>query len=455
LGKLAQQKKITNQNSKEINSFMKSFNLSTLGITSLNEMQQTSLEAHRATNNIVLLSPTGSGKTLAFLLPLLESLDTNESNEQALILTPSRELAMQIEQVFRSLQSGFKVVCCYGGHDINVENRSLAHTPALVIGTPGRILDHIVHDTIATASITTVILDEFDKSLEFGFQDDMEDIFAHLHHLRKRTLTSATAAVKIPEFTGLQSPKILDFLESASPVNLTVKSVYARGDHKLETLYKLLCELDEGPTLVFCKYRERVEEVSNYLWNKGVNNECFHGGMEQDERERALCKFRNGSTYIFISTDLASRGLDIPEIKYIIHYHIPDTEESFIHRNGRTARMNASGTAFLLLEEEEPLPEFIRETLETFPLTGKHNFPAEPYWTTLYIGKGRKDKVNKMDIVGFLCQKGKLKKEEIGRIEVKDYHAFVAVRRGNLRKLLSLIRHEKIKNMRTKIEPAR
>lgn len=434
---------------------MKSVNLSALGISSLNEIQQTSLETHRTYNNIVLLSPTGSGKTLAFLLPLLENLDTNESNVQALILTPSRELAMQIEQVFRSLQSGFKVVCCYGGHDINVENRSLAYPPALVVGTPGRILDHIMHDTITTDSVSTIILDEFDKSLEFGFLDDMKEIFAHLPHLGKRTLTSATAAVKIPEFTGLQSPKILNFLESVAPINLTVKSVYARGNNKLETLYKLLCELDEGPTLIFCKYRERSEEVSNYLWDKGVSNEYFHGGMDQDERERALCKFRNGSTYIFISTDLASRGLDIPEIKYIIHYHIPDTEESFIHRNGRTARMNASGTAFLLLEEEESLPEFLPKAPETFPLTGKRNSPTEPYWTTLYIGKGKKDKVNKMDIVGFLCQKGKLKKEEIGRIEVKDYHAFVAVRRGNLRKLLPLIRHEKIKNMRTKIEPAR
>ena len=236
---------------------MEPFNLSALGITSLNEMQQASLEAHRTTNNIVLLSPTGSGKTLAFLLPLLESLDTNESNVQALILTPSRELAMQIEQVFRSLKSGFKIVCCYGGHDINVENRSLAHTPTLVVGTPGRILDHIVHDTIATNSISTIILDEFDKSLEFGFQEDMEDIFTHLPHLRKRTLISATSAVEIPEFTGLQSPRVLDFLENATPIKLTVKSVYARGNNKLDTLYKLLCELDEGPTLIFCKYRER------------------------------------------------------------------------------------------------------------------------------------------------------------------------------------------------------
>ncbi len=429
--------------------------LQSLGISSLNEMQETSLKAHQKANHIILLSPTGSGKTLAFLLPLLENLQPNNTDTQAIILTPSRELALQIEQVFRSLKSGFKVVCCYGGHDINIENRSLAYTPTLIIGTPGRIVDHITKGSIKTTSISTIILDEFDKSLEFGFQEDMETIFSHLPYLHKRVLTSATSSIKIPDFIGLQDPLVLDFLENAQPIKLTIKSVYTEKDNKLDTLYKLLCDLEEGPTLIFCNYRGRAEEVSNYLWDKGVNNEYFHGGMEQEERERVLCKFRNGSTYIFISTDLASRGLDIPEIKYIIHYHLPEKPESFTHRNGRTARMNASGTAFLLLDRDELLPNYLTEIPETFCPVGKYPAPAEPYWSTLYIGKGKKDKVNKTDIVGFLCQKGDLKKEDIGKIEVKDYHSFVAVKRGNLRKLLSLIRREKIKNMRAKIEISR
>lgn len=429
--------------------------LQTLGISSLNEIQETSLKAHRENDHIILLSPTGSGKTLAFLLPLLENLDPDSTKAQAIILVPSRELALQIEQVFRSLKSGFKVVCCYGGHDINVESRSLSYIPTLIIGTPGRILDHITRGTIDTDSISTIILDEFDKALEFGFQEDMETIFSHLPHLQKQVLTSATSAVKIPEFTGLRTPLVLNFLEGASPIKLTLKSVYIENHNKLATLYKLLCDLEEGPTLIFCNYREQAEEVSNYLWDKNVNNEYFHGGMKQEERERVLCKFRNGSTYIFISTDLASRGLDIPEIKYIIHYHLSEKTESFIHRNGRTARMNASGTAFLLLEKDAPLPDYLADVPKTYTPVGKYPAPAEPYWSTLYIGKGKKDKVNKMDVVGFLCQKGKLKKEDIGKIEVKDYHSFVAVKRGNLRKLISLIRKEKIKNMRAKIEISR
>lgn len=253
--------------------------LQSLGISSLNEMQETSLKAHQKANHIILLSPTGSGKTLAFLLPLLENLQPNNTDTQAIILTPSRELALQIEQVFRSLKSGFKVVCCYGGHDINIENRSLAYTPTLIIGTPGRIADHITKGSIKTTSISTIILDEFDKSLEFGFQEDMETIFSHLPYLHKRVLTSATSSIKIPDFIGLQDPLILDFLENAQPIKLTIKSVYTEKNNKLDTLYKLLCDLEEGPTLIFCNYRERAEEVSNYLWDKGVNNEYFHGGM--------------------------------------------------------------------------------------------------------------------------------------------------------------------------------
>ncbi len=414
------------------------------------------LEAHKKADNIILLSPTGSGKTLAFLLPLLENLDPNETKTQAIILTPSRELAMQIEQVFRSLKSGFKITCCYGGHDINVESRSLAYTPTLVVGTPGRILDHITRGSIDSDAVSILILDEFDKSLELGFQEEMENIFFHLPHLRKRTLTSATSAIKIPEFAGLQEPFVLNFLENSEPIKLTLKSVYVEENQKTDTLYKLLCDLDEGPILIFCNYRERAEELSNYLWDRDVNNEFFHGGMKQEERERVLCKFRNGSTYIFISTDLAARGLDIPEIKYIVHYQLPEKPEAFVHRNGRTARMHASGTAFLLLEKDISLPDYlITNVPEEYIPIGKNPTPPSPHWSTLYIGKGKKDKVNKMDIVGFLCQKGELKKEEIGKIEVKDYHSFVAVKRGNLRKLLARIQREKIKNMRAKIELSR
>ncbi|PXZ43951.1 helicase [Sanguibacteroides justesenii] len=424
--------------------------LQSLGIATLNEMQIQAIEAQRNNRDILLLSPTGSGKTLAFLLPLLEKLSSDKKEIQALILTPSRELALQIESVFRSLRSSYRVVCCYGGHDIQVEERSLVYPPALLIGTPGRLLDHIDRQTIDLKEVHTIILDEFDKSLEFGFIEDMREIFACLHGIRQRILTSATSAVEIPVFVGIKSPHAINFLEKTPLGKLEIKTVYSGDPDKLTTLYRLLGELNGSPTLIFCNYREHAERISTYLRKQAVGNEFFHGGLEQAERERVLCKFRNGSTTILISTDLAARGLDIPEIEYIIHYHFPDTEEAFIHRNGRTARMKASGTAFVLIGESEIFPAYLPEIPEVYRLSGKNKIPPKPEWDTLYIGKGKKDKLSKMDIVGFLCQKGNLHKEEIGRIEIKDFHAFAAIKRNRIRKTLSLIRNEKIKNMKTK-----
>ena len=317
--------------------------LANTGITALNEMQQAVLDAG-TTKDMVLLSPTGSGKTLAFLLPLLTTLTDEDKKIQAVIIAPSRELALQIETVFRSLGAGYKVNCCYGGHPIRTEKKSLEHPPTVLIGTPGRIVDHLERGNINLDSVRTLILDEFDKSLELGFLAEMKEILAHLPGVRRRVLTSATAAVDIPAFTGITAPVRLSFLKDVKESKgLALRVVKSPVKDKLETLYKLLGELKGGSALIFCNYRETVERVSNYLTEMGVDNEYFHGGMEQPERERALSHFRNGSATVFISTDLASRGLDIPEVKNVIHYHLSVSEEAYVHRNGRTARMNGRG----------------------------------------------------------------------------------------------------------------
>lgn len=428
--------------------------LAHLKIEALNKIQLASLEAHEKEQDIVLLSPTGSGKTLAFLLPLLTALQPDNSRLQAMIIVPSRELALQIESVFKSLGSGFKVCCCYGGHPKAVEKRSLSQPTAVVVGTPGRLLDYIENRVIDVRAVTTVILDEFDKSLEFGFQGEMSVIVEYLTGVRRRVLTSATEAIGIPDFMRMSSPLTLDFLSDALPLALTLKRVVSDKKDKSDTLYRLLCQLDGAPALIFCNFRESAEYVSQSLTNKGVQNEFFHGGLEQDERERALSKFRNGSANLFISTDLAARGLDIPEIKYIIHYHLPQAEDAFTHRNGRTARMNASGTVYVIVSEEEDLPEYMEDITEEEVLKTVETPPHSPRWITLYIGKGKKDKLSKGDIVGFLCQKGGLQKEEIGTIEVKDFYTYVAVSRSRSAEVLQRVRDEKIKGMRTKIEAA-
>ncbi|WP_028296024.1 DEAD/DEAH box helicase [Olivibacter sitiensis] len=428
--------------------------LENLKINALNDMQQSAIDAAEK-NDIILLSPTGSGKTLGFLLPLLHLLDPSVPTVQAMILVPSRELALQIEQVFRSMGSGFKVNCCYGGHPLKIEMNNLSQPPAVLIGTPGRIAHHLRRGSFDTSTINILILDEFDKALEFGFQEDMAYIIRQLPHIKKRMLTSATQMDEIPAFTGISKPIILDYLtHTASIPNLKQKAVIARAADKLDALFALICKISDKPTLVFCNHREAVERISDLLWDRNLAHDIFHGGMEQDDRERALLKFRNGSHRILITTDLASRGLDIPEIEHVVHYQLPHTEEAFLHRNGRTARMHAEGTSYLFLEPDKK-PEYLNELPEIEELTERPTLPAPSPWTTLYIAAGKKEKINKVDIVGLLLKKGGLAKEELGLIEVLDHSSYAAVQRDKVESILHALKNEKIKGKKIKIEVSR
>jgi len=426
--------------------------LKALGINQLNEMQESVLSNYSKHDHVILLSPTGSGKTLAFLLPLIEQLNPEIQNKvQALVMAPSRELAMQIESVFKSLKTGYKVNCCYGGHPMSIEKNNLQHPPALLIGTPGRIRDHIERKNIRVDGIVTLVIDEFDKSLEFGFEEDMKYIVSQLTQLKKKVLTSATQAIEIPDFIETKNAVTIDFLhQNENKSKLVIKKVVAQKS-MLDTLYYLLCTLENDSTLIFCNFKEKVEEVHQYLKERNFENEYFHGGLEQNDREKALIKFRNGSVNVLVTSDLASRGLDIPEIKNIIHLQLPPHEDAFIHRNGRTARMNANGMA-IILTENNSFPEFVDRNMETLEVNYAAQLPTPPKWTTLYFGKGKKDKLNKVDLVGFLGQKGGLKKEDIGLLDVKDYFSYAAIKSSELNNVLKKIRNEKIKNMTTKIE---
>jgi superfamily II DNA/RNA helicase len=419
--------------------------ISRLGIASLNDMQQASLEAMEKGTDLVLLSPTGSGKTLGFLLPLVLRLDTEKSGVQALILVPSRELALQIEQVFKSLGTGFKVNCCYGGHSTQTERNNLQEAPTVLIGTPGRIAHHLRRGSFDPGTIRILVLDEFDKALELGFKAEMSAITAVLTSLDTRMLTSATDLKEIPAFVGIHKTKRLNFLTGEPVQGLKLKMVKAPGTDKLETLFSLLCKTGNRPGLVFCNHREAVDRISGLLAAKGLSHDVFHGGMEQDEREKALIRFRNGSHHLLITTDLASRGLDIPDIENVIHYQLAPTADVFTHRNGRTARMHAEGTAYLVLGENEYVPKYISEAPELVELPSKNMLPAPSPWLTLFLNAGKKEKINKVDIVGLLLQKGGLDKSELGRIEVLDHSAYAAVKREKIEGVIDRIRNEKIK----------
>jgi len=425
--------------------------LENLGIAELNEMQNAAISAAKK-SDVILLAPTGSGKTLGFLLPLLSVLDPNISQVQALIMVPSRELALQIEQVFKTMGTGFKINCCYGGHSTKIEKNNFIQPPAVLVGTPGRIAHHIRLENFDTAKVQTLVLDEFDKALEFGFQDDMEYIIRQLPAVKKRILTSATKMDEIPRFTGVSNPLKIDFLRNKTNApDLQQKVVIAEAADKLEALFALICKIGTKATLVFCNHRDAVDRISDMLWEMGLPNDIFHGGMEQEDRERALLKFRNGSHKILVTTDLASRGLDIPEIEYVIHYQLPHNEEAFVHRNGRTARMHAKGTSYLILAPDEKLP-YLKQDPEVEVLPEKNVIPKPSEWATLYIAAGKKDKINKVDIVGLLLQKGQLAKEDLGLIEVLDHTSYAGVKRNKIEQVVKLVRAEKIKNKKVKIE---
>jgi len=427
-----------------------------LHFTELNPMQKAVLETGRKKQDLILLSPTGSGKTLVYLLLLLERLQPSNGSIQGIILVPSRELTLQIGTVFKSMGTDFRMCSCYGGHSVNEEKKSLMMFPDIIVGTPGRVLDHITRGNINANTIKFLVLDEFDKSLEFGFQDEMSDIISRLLGLQQRYLLSATDMDVIPDFSGLKSPIKLNFLEDGQNnlSRLRLMKVTSPEKDKLETLFRLLCTFGSDSIIVFCNYREAVERIGEYLHSKGFYSEIFHGKMEQEQRERAIYKFTNKSSNILVSTDLASRGLDIPSVEHIVHYHLPVNEDAYIHRNGRTARWDATGNSYLILHTEEKLTDYINQELEEYTISDNIPKPSKPLWTTLYIGKGKKDKLNKIDIVGFLLKKGNLNMDDIGQIDLKNHNAYVAIRRKKLKQLLTLIHGEKIKGMKTIIEEA-
>ncbi len=426
--------------------------LKRLSIQELNEMQIECAKSYKKDSDLLLTSPTGSGKTLAFLLPMLEQLNDKVNGVQVLILTPARELSLQIENVFKSMGTKFKVNCCYGGHPMSTEKNNLKNPPAVLVGTPGRIGDHIRRGNFDCSNITTLILDEFDKALELGFQREMKEVTLALPEGIKKIMTSATNQIEIPEFAKLKTPVFLDFCPIAKPMALAQKKVISVEKDKLAALFNLICHLDNQTSLVFCNHRDAVERIGKHFLNEGIQCDIFHGGLEQDEREKALLKFRNGSHNLLIVTDLASRGLDIPEIKNVIHYQLPRVEEAFVHRNGRTARMNAEGTSYLVLAEEENTPDFIPDDIEILEVSDELPLPSQPAWETLYVSLGKKEKVNKIDIVGFFCRVGNLKKDELGKIDVLDHSSFVAVKRGLGEKLARKLNNDRIKKKKARIQ---
>ena len=422
--------------------------LKKLGIESLNPMQLEAQESILQKRETILLSPTGTGKTLAFLLPIIQQLNVELQEVQCLILVPSRELAIQIEQVAREIGSGFKINSVYGGQAMTKDKMNLQQSPAILVGTPGRVADHIRKESFTTENIHFLVLDEFDKSLEVGFEDDMKEILFRIPNLKNKILTSATEEVEIPKFVGVTSPNKINFLNQGKP-EIVHKLILSPQKDKLQALVDTLKFIGPEAGIIFCNFRDSIDRVSDYLYDNKIEHACFHGGMEQKDRERALIKFRNSSHQILLATDLAARGIDIPEIRFIIHYHLPVSKAEFTHRNGRTARMKKNGVAYILKWEKEILPDYL-PPMHVEEIEAGDELPSS-IWQTVFISGGRKDKISKGDVAGLFFRQGQLKSDELGVIEMKQDCAFAAVRKNKVDQLIKEVDNSRLKKKKVRV----
>ena len=403
------------------------------GITP-NEMQADTMEAvQNGNDDVVVLSPTGTGKTLAYLLPVAAQTDAASTTLQALVVVPGRELALQSDTVLKNIGSGLRSMAVYGGRPTMDEHRILRQQcPQIIFGTPGRINDHIAKGNIDVKQLAFLVIDEFDKCLDMGFQQEIETLLHSIPLKARRILLSAT------------QPRI------------KVLTVRSENKDKLPALARLLGQIGQESSVVFLNYRDAVERVTNYLRDQGFSAISYHGALEQKEREEHLYLFANHSVNTLVSTNLGSRGIDIPDINNIIHYHLPESEQDYIHRIGRTARWDKTGRTFFLLGPEETLPEYVDADVEDYSLSDHADeAPTLAPMVTVYIGKGKKDKISKGDIVGFLCKCGGLKAQDIGRIDVYDNYAYVAVARLLAPKMLKMVKGQKIKGQKTLVEVQR
>lgn len=412
-----------------------------------------------SSSDMVVLSPTGSGKSLAFLVPILSSLNVSSSSTQAVVIAPTREIAMQTFDVIKKISPSTSTTCCYGGHDAAIESRSLGGIPHIIVATPGRLLDHINREKINLTSIKYIVIDEFDKCLELGFTQEMRDIMVGCPADARKILTSATTIDNMPVFMDLKKCLTIDHLsdnELNTEKRITMWRVKARDNNKLSTLLELLYTIDDEPAIVFTSTRERAQEAFKFLSNNKMDSVLYHGALQQLEREKAVAMFENGSLMVMVATDLAARGLDIITVKHIIHCDLPLSQETFIHRNGRTARIHAHGNSYFITSPSENVPNYVSHCneLSLDSLSLRHT--KETSTATLHISAGKKEKVSKGDIMGFLISHATmLTADEIGKINIFDHHSLVAVPKAKAADIIKAASSLKLKKVKVKISRAR
>ncbi|MDE6397643.1 MAG: DEAD/DEAH box helicase [Muribaculaceae bacterium] len=432
-----------------------------MNIATLNPMQ--GAVAASDARRLILIAPTGSGKTLAFAIALLKRISDYVTgvSPRAVVIAPSRELVQQIFNVIRPLATGLKVLALYGGNAFAAEESSIRGAiPDIVVATPGRLLDHINRQTIDVGESRMLVLDEYDKTLELGFHDEMKKIIRRTGERRPKAnldfvmLTSATRLDEMPKFVGLDSAEIID-LSSESDIKkrLRIVNVPSPGKDKLDTLAALVRSIPAGPIIVFVNHRESAERVWNGLKSRHISAALYHGGLDQQNREKALAVFAAGGARVLVATDLAGRGIDIDSVEAVIHYHPAINAETWTHRNGRTARVDKTGTVYVISAPDELQPEFVTTENDYYPdMTA--DFAVRAPMTVLYLDLGKRDKVSKGDIAGFLMKQAGLGQAEVGKISIFPSYSLVAIAPDRVRTVMDASKTARLKNKRVRVSLA-
>jgi len=434
-------------------------NLESLGYAEMTPIQAQSLPHILAGRDVIGQAKTGSGKTAAFGLGLLQKLDRALFSVQALVLCPTRELADQVANALRELARtlpNIKVLSLCGGAPFGPQAASLEHGAHIVVGTPGRLADHLRKGTLNLGNVTTLVLDEADRMLEMGFQKELDAIVAAVPASRQTLFFSATFPAEIAAVAQrvMREPERV----TASPVHdrATIEQHFfmaAEGDARLKALRLVLLQYRPESTVVFCKTKRDTQELAEALRTHRFSALALHGDLEQSDRDRTLLRFANKSVAVLVATDVAARGLDIEALDAVINYQLAGDPEVHVHRIGRTGRAGSTGMAFTLFAEHERhkierLEEALNieinvETLPAARLLEKP--PAKPMMVTLQIGGGRKQKIRPGDILGALTGEHGIAGKQVGKINIFDNSAYVAVSRDAAKAALTKLGEGKLK----------
>lgn len=431
-------------------------------------IQAQSLPAILEGKDLLAQAKTGSGKTAAFGIGLLHKLEVQTYLTQALVLCPTRELADQVSKEIRRLARAIpntKVLTLCGGTPMVPQQVSLEHSPHIVVGTPGRILKHLDKGSLKLDDLKMLVLDEADRMLDMGFSEDIMRIIDRMPQQRQTLLFSATYPDKIKAISDAIQNDPVDIRVESLHDDKKIKQIFyeIQKGERTKTLVALLQHYRPESSLVFCNRKQQCQELADDLWQQGFHALALHGDLEQKERDQVLVQFSNKSSSILIATDVAARGLDIKDLQAVINFELAHDAEIHIHRIGRTGRAGKEGLALsLFMPHEAPKVNLIEEYQKspvridnTSTLKSRENFRLSPPMVTLCINGGRKDKVRAGDILGALTASPVIQGKQIGKIDLFDKLAYIAVERPAAKQALKILSEGKIKGRKFKVRKLR